>query len=720
MKKACITGITGQTGSYLAEILIEKGYEVHGLIRRSSSFSTGRIEHIYNDIKLAYGDLSDYGSISNWVREVQPDEFYNLGAMSHVRVSFDIPEYTMDIGATGVIRCLEALSNFSPHTHFVQASTSEMFGSVPPPQNEKTVLHPRSPYGAAKIAGFWSTVNYREAGKLFAANSMSFNHETVADFMPVIFKQNGIMDIKPISEVVCDHCNIGFDLSRDEYQEGEVKNDVDIWDANGWTRVKFASGYSHKHAGMNKNPRFVNARNSAYMATDTHVVIMCDGSEKEIKDISIGDKIGNVSTFPNSNIKNVKNIEEARLIGFIVGDGCVTSNHLKLTAKTKEKMAVYTDIWEKMGGNVRYQQTKSGFSDGDIWQANLTGKPEWVRSLDVYDSFGNKRIPVEILNSTNDIKHAFLLGYNDADGLKNNPCNYVFKNFKTNSATLAMGLLYLVSQTTSQQYNITVEESEKWEYKTLYYSINLLSDNPRCNARESVKKYVVVKPMLDNGKSILSIHKETGISYQFIHKVKHGYVPTSKSHLEKPQNEVKKIIEMNDFDGWFFDLETESGTFHCGIGCGHVHNSPRRGETFVTRKITRAATRIKLGLQDKLVLGNLDAQRDWNHAKDVARAIHLMATAPKADDWVVASGEMYSVKDFLVKVFDKLGLHWEEFVEFDSKYLRPTEVDALCGDPSKIKSELGWKPEYTFDQLVDEMVEHDLKLATQESKLKSL
>lgn len=325
MKKACITGITGQTGSYLAEILIEKGYEVHGLVRRSSSFSTGRIEHIYDDIKLTYGDLSDYGSIANWVRKVQPDEFYNLGAMSHVRVSFDIPEYTMDIGATGVIRCLEALTNFSPDTHFVQASTSEMFGSVPPPQNEKTVLHPRSPYGAAKIAGFWSTVNYREAGKLFAANSMSFNHE-----------------------------------------------------------------------------------------------------------------------------------------------------------------------------------------------------------------------------------------------------------------------------------------------------------------------------------------------------------------------------------------------------------SPRRGETFVTRKITRAATRIKLGLQDKLVLGNLDAQRDWNHAKDVARAIHLMATAPKADDWVVASGEMYSVKDFLVKVFDKLGLHWEEFVEFDSKYLRPTEVDALCGDSSKIKSELGWKPEYTFDQLVDEMVEHDLKLAAQESKLKSL
>jgi GDPmannose 4,6-dehydratase len=324
-KKACITGVTGQTGSYLAEVLLEQGYEVHGLVRRSSSFNTERIDHIYNDVRLTYGDLSDYSSIANWVRIVQPNEFYNLGAMSHVRVSFDIPEYTMDIGATGVIRCLEALCQFSPHTHFVQASTSEMFGSVPPPHSEKTVLHPRSPYGAAKIAGFWSTVNYRESGKLFAANSMSFNHE-----------------------------------------------------------------------------------------------------------------------------------------------------------------------------------------------------------------------------------------------------------------------------------------------------------------------------------------------------------------------------------------------------------SPRRGETFVTRKITRAATRIKLGLQEKLVLGNLDAKRDWNHAKDVARAIHMMATAPQADDWVVASGEMHSVRDFLTLVFEKLDLDWEEFVDFDPRYLRPAEVDALCGDSTKIRTELGWKPEYTFDQLVDEMVESDLKLAHREKKLQEV
>ena len=323
MKTACITGITGQTGSYLAEHLLDQGYKVHGLARRSSSFNTGRIDHIFGDLELTYGDLADYGSIANWVRNVQPDEFYNLAAMSHVRVSFDIPEYTMDIGATGTIRCLEALHKFSPHTRFVQASTSELFGSHPPPHNEQTPLHPRSPYGAAKIAAYWSTINYREGGKLFAANSISFNHE-----------------------------------------------------------------------------------------------------------------------------------------------------------------------------------------------------------------------------------------------------------------------------------------------------------------------------------------------------------------------------------------------------------SPRRGETFVTRKITRAATRIKLGLQNKLTLGNLDAKRDWNHAKDVSRAIHMMATAPEADEWVVASGEMHSVKDFLTTVFENLDMDWHDYVEFDPRYLRPTEVDALCGDSTKIRTKLGWSPEYTFDQLVEEMVEEDMKKALQQKKLK--
>jgi GDPmannose 4,6-dehydratase len=325
MKTACITGITGQTGSYLCDLLLGKGYRVYGLKRRSSSFNTERIDHVYteqhssNRLEMAFGDLSDYASLANWLGDIKPDLFFNMAAQSHVRVSFDIPEYTMDVTGTGVLRTLEAVRKYSPHTRYLTASSSEMFGSTPPPQNELTPFHPRSPYAVAKVAGYHTTVNYREAYKLFACNAISFNHE-----------------------------------------------------------------------------------------------------------------------------------------------------------------------------------------------------------------------------------------------------------------------------------------------------------------------------------------------------------------------------------------------------------SSRRGETFVTRKITRAATRIKLGLQKKLYLGNLDAKRDWSHAADVAEAMYKIITAPEPDDFVVASGEMHSVKEFAQLVFDKLGLNYLDYVQFDPAYLRPTEVDALCGDASKLRNNLGWAPKYSFHQLIDEMVEADMELARKE------
>jgi GDPmannose 4,6-dehydratase len=330
MNTACITGITGQTGSYICDLLLSKGYKVYGLKRRSSSLNTERIDHVYSDphanghmLEMTYGDLSDYSSLSSWISDIKPDLFFNMSAQSHVRVSFDIPEYTMDVTGTGVIRVLEAIRKNSPKTKFLTASSSEMFGSTAPPQNEQTPFHPRSPYGVAKVAGYFATINYREAYGLHACNAISFNHE-----------------------------------------------------------------------------------------------------------------------------------------------------------------------------------------------------------------------------------------------------------------------------------------------------------------------------------------------------------------------------------------------------------SPRRGETFVTRKITLAAARIKLGLQAKLYLGNLSARRDWSHAADVAKAMYKIITAPRADDYVIASGMMYSVEDFAYQVFNKLDLDYTQYVEFDPRYLRPSEVDALCGDPTKLITQLGWKPEYTFDTLIEEMIASDMELARKEKILK--
>lgn len=327
MKKAFITGITGQDGSYLAELLLSKGYEVYGLIRRSSTFSTDRIEHIYSDphekdtgLHLIYGDLTDGGNLSGILNDIKPDEVYNLGAQSHVRVSFDQPIYTVDVNALGVLKLLEAVRNTKLDVRFYQASSSEMFGKVvETPQRETTPFYPRSPYGCSKVFAYWQTVNYREAYRLFACNGVLFNHE-----------------------------------------------------------------------------------------------------------------------------------------------------------------------------------------------------------------------------------------------------------------------------------------------------------------------------------------------------------------------------------------------------------SPRRGETFVSRKITRAATRIKLGLQKKVYLGNLEARRDWGYAGDYIEAIWLILQQDEPDDYIIATGESHSVKEFLEETFGYLDLDWREYVEVDSRYFRLTEVDSLIGDPTKAKTRLEWSPKIGFKQLVRMMCDSDLKLAEQE------
>ncbi len=327
MKRALITGITGQDGSYLAELLLSKGYEVWGLIRRSSSFNTQRIDQLYRDpheenvrLRLVYGDLNDASSLAAALEEVRPDEVYNLGAQSHVRVSFDIPEYTGEVTGLGTVRLLEAIRRLDLKTRFYQASSSELYGRVREvPQSEETPFHPRSPYAAAKAYSYYITQNYREGYGMFAVNGLLFNHE-----------------------------------------------------------------------------------------------------------------------------------------------------------------------------------------------------------------------------------------------------------------------------------------------------------------------------------------------------------------------------------------------------------SPRRGETFVTRKITRAATRIKLGLQDKLFMGNLDAKRDWGFAGDYVEAMWLMLQADKPDDYVVATGETHSVREFLQKAFGLLDLDYEKYVEHDARYERPAEVDLLLGDPTKAKRELGWSPKVSFDELVKMMVDADLELAREE------
>ena len=180
MKKAFITGLTGQDGSYLAEFLLEKGYEVHGIVRRASVFNTARIEHLMKDIRTYHGDMIDSSNLNRLMEKIQPDEIYNLAAQSHVQVSFDVPEFTADVDGLGTLRLLDTIREMRSNTRFYQASTSELFGGLPEtaPQSEKTPFYPKSPYGAAKLYAYWITVNFREAYDLYACNGILFNHES--------------------------------------------------------------------------------------------------------------------------------------------------------------------------------------------------------------------------------------------------------------------------------------------------------------------------------------------------------------------------------------------------------------------------------------------------------------------------------------------------------------------------------------------------------------
>jgi GDPmannose 4,6-dehydratase len=781
---AFITGITGQDGSYLAELLLEKKYDVWGLIRRSSNINTNRIEHIFDKIMLRYGDLTDSSNLLNILIEIKkryPElerlEIYNLGAMSHVKISFEMPEYTSDVDAMGTLRLLEAIRNCDidlSKIRFYQASTSEMFGKVAEvPQRETTPFYPRSPYGVAKLYSYWMTKNYRESYDMFACSGILFNHETLAGFMPLLYKKNGIINIKPISEIVKYDTvlnNVLIDEVKNVYQEGVVNTDLFVWDNSEWTKVKFASGYPHNKLD-NKNPKFLISKNAAYLVTGNHEIIMEDDTEKKCSDVELGDKVKLIG-FPteksdithvfenktndrlecvycnktftrkhrfdkhktmccdnNKFYLNKISNEEAELLGLMVGDGYVSGSTIRFTNKDINLINHVIELWKIIcETNCKvYKSTlntvRSGFNKNvSIYQVLLCGFAGFFMKYKIYNEDKTKRIPYQILNSESDIQLQFLAGYNKADGLKSNKCIYEFKNFKTNSATLAQGLIYLLKNNTSQDFNINVEYVFQHGKQRLYYSINILSDT-RFSINKSESKAILVKRLKEEGLTQREI--QTNISRGFQQKVSRtDYNGKTTHHLSIQNNEIKKMIDMKEYDGWFYDLETESGKFHAGIGLGRIHNSPRRGHNFVTRKITIALGKIVKGQQDKLILGNINSLRDWGHAKDYVVGMWLMLQQDKPDDYVLSTNEYHSVREFIEKSFRLKGfsIKWRgsgvdevgydeitgrELIFISDKYFRPAEVEELLGDSTRARTELNWSPSYSFDDMVNEMVEAD-------------
>lgn len=659
--KVCITGITGQTGSYLAEQCLDEGHEVYGLVRRSSTFGTERIDHIYNHpkLQLVYGDMADYSSLLSFVGDVKPDRFFNMAAQSHVRVSFDIPEYTFDVTGTGVLRALEAIRKASPETKFLQASTSEMFGSSPPPQSETTPFHPRSPYGAAKVGAYWLVVNYREAYNLHTTNSISFNHECIGYNTPLLVKRNGVISVVRPADLV------SLRKKGSNIQNFELDG-VDVWDGTHWTAIKAITATKYK-GEFEKKLLTVSARGGVVNVTAHHNMLDSDFNQVKAGCLKSGDKLALIDKMPIGTGWATQSKEFYEFFGLMTADGWISQDgrKLKFTNNDESLQERVGYLWRTLFlGNSKKSFGKSGFSEKEVGVIYLQGNAvvgKWLRQ-EMYTKDKFKKVPDIVLNADLERQKEFIEGYYKGDGLKKGKG----ESFVTNSSVLAQGLV--------------------WMYERMGRSCSVYAElrNEATYYRVNVRK------------------RDSNFG----------------SHLIKDKSEVRKIEDANVYEDWVFDLETESGVFAAGVGSIVVHNSPRRGETFVTRKITRAATRIKIGLQDKLMLGNLDAKRDWTHASDVARGMVKMLDLDYADDFVIGSGEMNSVQEFLELVFSKLDMDWKEFVEFDPRYLRPSEVDALGADPSKLKKATGWEPLISFDQMVDEMIEADMKIAQREKLIK--
>ena len=630
---------------------------------------------IYQYNQGSSGKNLNWHDYDGYVYDISVDEVQNFAIgvgnivvhNSHVRVSFDIPEYTFDIDATGAVRCLEVIRKYSPHTKFLQCSSSELFGSTPPPQSEQTSFHPRSPYAAAKCAAYWATINYREAYKLFAVNSISFNHECLEYNTPIIVRENGVVTVcRPVDL-------ISLRRKSTNTQTFDFHN-VEIWDGSKWTKLKAITATKINQTNDDHKIFTTQARCGVVSTTAHHHMLIAEENTDapkqgiiQAKNINKGDLAVTCISMPECQNWTAVSDELAEFLGYMTADGYIPKKRpsLQFTNNNKHLRNRVAELWSKLFlGTTREDVYKSGFKpSNNVTQLYLNGKNElceWLRKQ-LYNSDGFKKVPDIILNANIKTQSQYLETYYAGDGLKKGKGD----SFVTNSSVLAQGLIWLY-KLQGRDCSVYAEMRNN----TTYYRVNVKSKDAKFG-----------------------------------------------QHLAKNPSEIRKISENTPYDCWVFDIETESAVLCAGVGTVVVHNSPRRGETFVTRKITRAATRIKMGLQDKLVLGNLDAKRDWSHAKDIAKAMILILESDIPDDYIIASGESHSIKEFVNLVFDKLNLDPDKYIKFDPKYLRPAEVDHLRGDPSKIQKKLGWKPEYSFETLIDEMIEHDMNIAKTEKMI---
>jgi GDPmannose 4,6-dehydratase len=656
-RRALITGITGQDGSYLAELLLEKGYEVHGMVRRSSTETFQRLADIRDAITLHTGDLLDQRSLVDVLRDTEPDEIYNLAAMSFVAASWSQPVLTAEFTGVGVTRMLEAMREVRPEARFYQASSSEMFGKVlEVPQRETTPFYPRSPYGVAKVYGHFITVNYRESYDLFACSGILFNHECLHAQLPLIVRENGVQTVRTPPDLV------PLRERGPNVQTFEPDGLLEVWDGEDWTPVRAITATRRRNGDPDHRLISIQGRGGVVEATAHHRMLTADDEKVRADRLEEGDRLALCEEMPHPPLWTVITEEMAEFLGLMVADGWVekAAQRVCFTNNDPELRRRVAELWSRVFvGTAHEWEGHSGFNPGaKVGKLNLNGavgaRP-WLREQ-LYTKTAHKQVPPLVLNASTDIWEAFLKGYYAGDGLKRGNGMSV----KTNSPVLAQGLCWMYHWL-DQPASVYVEQRAG----RAYYTLNLAS---------AVR------------------------------------VGAKGQHLRRDPAEIRRITAPATDSTWVFDLETEAGRFCAGVGRIVVHNSERRGLEFVTRKVTHGAAAIKLGLREELALGNLDAERDWGYARDYVEAMWLMLQQDEPDDYVIATGEAHSVRELVEVAFAHAGLDPDKHVRIDPRFLRPAEVEHLIGDASKAREKLGWTPRTSFEEMVRLMVDADLEL----------
>ena len=655
---ALITGITGQDGSYIAELLLEKGYDVHGMVRRASTEKFDRIEHLRDRITLHQGDLLDQRSLVDSLRAARPAEIYNLAAMSFVAVSWIQPTLTAEFTGVGVTRMLEAMREVCPEARFYQASSSEMFGKVlEVPQSETTPFYPRSPYGVAKAYGHFITVNYRESYDLHATSGILFNHECVAENTPLIVRQLGNISIKTPADLV------PLRRKGQSVQSFTPDNVVEVWDGEDWTYVRAITATRRRRTDPDHELLSIQSRGGVVDVTAHHHMLDEERQPVSARDVNEGDDLAIADWMPDAPGWTAITPELAELLGLLAADGYVSPDgrHSRLINNDLLIRGRAMELWSRVFlGQSREWTGTSGFDiDASVEAVNFSGANTvgpWLREQ-LYTSTAFKQVPPVVLNANRELQRAFLAGYYAGDGLKKGNG----ESIKTNSAVLAQGLCWLYFNQ-GQPASVYVEQRAGRSY----YQLNL---------RSAVR------------------------------------VGAKGQHLLRSPSEVRRVVPSTiPNNEWVFDFETESGVFCAGVGRLVVHNSPRRGLEFVTRKITWHAAAIKHGLLKELRLGNLDAERDWGYAKDYVEAMWLMLQRDEPEDYVIATGKANSVRECCEVAFDEAGLgDFEQYVTIDPAFVRPAEVDHLIGTPAKAERDLGWVPRTSFEELIRLMTRADLE-----------